>query len=86
LKCRELLDTDIGVAPAYNTRIRNDINIPVFKPSTMPTIFFDYPQFTSKTREMTFQVLNRTVRTKNKAYKSQMRLDPNCDTAILSKQ
>ncbi len=34
---------------------------------------------TSKTRETSFQVLNRTVWTNNKAFKSRIRLNPNCE-------
>ena len=37
------------------------------------------PSITSKTRETAFQVLNRTIWTNNKAFKSGMRDDPNCD-------
>jgi hypothetical protein len=33
LKCRELLDTSIGVAPAYQTRIRDGIAIPPSQPA-----------------------------------------------------
>jgi hypothetical protein len=37
------------------------------------------PALTLKTHETAFQMLNRTIRTNNKAYTSRMRPDPNCD-------
>jgi hypothetical protein len=37
------------------------------------------PALTSKTLETAFQILNRTIWTNNKAYKSRMRPDPNCE-------
>jgi hypothetical protein len=36
------------------------------------------PFLSFKTRETAFQVLNRTVWTNNKTFKSKMRLDPDC--------
>jgi hypothetical protein len=78
--CRSILDTDIGVAPAYQTRARDNVHI---RP-TVPTLSNAYqvlrlPLLPSKTRETAFQVLNRTIWTNNKAYKSKMRGDPNCE-------
>jgi hypothetical protein len=67
-------------APAYGTRIRDNIAI-----SPSQRVFNNayqtlrLPVITSKTRETAFQILKRTVWTNNKAYKSRMRLDPNCD-------
>jgi hypothetical protein len=77
--CRNILDAEIGVAPAYRTRTRDNIHIH----PTMPTFNNAYqlprlPSLTSKTRETAFQVLNRTIWTNNKAFKSKMRNDPDC--------
>jgi hypothetical protein len=80
LKCRDLLDKSIRVAPAYQTRIRDGIAIrPSQRAFTNAYNLLRLPLITSKTREMAFQILNRTTWTNNKAFKSRMRLDPNCD-------
>jgi hypothetical protein len=41
--------------------------------------FLGIPTITSKTRETAFQILNRTIWTNNKAYKSRLRPDPYCE-------
>jgi hypothetical protein len=80
LLCRNILDAEIRVAPAYHTRIRDNIQI---RPTTQ--IFNNafhllrLPSLTSKTRETAFQILNRTTWTNNKAFKSRMRDNPNCE-------
>ncbi len=80
LLCRAMLDVEIGVAPAYHTRTRDNIHI---RPS-IRTFQYAYqvlrlPTLTSKTCETAFQILNRTVWMNNKAFKYRMRPDPNCD-------
>jgi hypothetical protein len=80
LMCRSILDVDIGVAPAYQTRAQDNVHI---RP-TVPTFNNAYqllrlPLLTSKTRETAFQVLNRTIWTNNKVFKSKMGEDPNCE-------
>jgi hypothetical protein len=43
LKSRELLDTPIGVAPAYHTRIQHNLAVrPSQRYFTTPTVSFDY--------------------------------------------
>jgi hypothetical protein len=80
LKCRKELDSTIEVAPAYRTRIRDNIAIrPSQRMFNNAFHALRLPIITSKTRETAFQILNLTVWTNNKAYKSKMRLDPNCD-------
>ncbi len=80
LKCRELLDTSIGVAPAYHTRIRDDLAVRLTRRMFNNAYHvLRLPALTSKTRETAFQILNRTIWTNNKAFKSRMRPDPNCD-------
>ncbi len=79
LLCRSTLDAEIGVAPAYHTRTRDDINIrPTLQTFNNAFHLLCLPSLTSKTRETAFQVLNRTVWTNNKAFKSRMRDNPNC--------
>jgi hypothetical protein len=80
LKCREILDTSIGVAPAFRTRIRDNLAVRV----TQRTFNNAYhvlrlPTLTSKTRETAFQILNRTIWTNNKAFRSRMKPTPTCD-------
>ncbi len=87
LLCKRVLNTEIGVAPAYQTRTQDDIHIA----PTMRTFHNAYqllhlPFLTSKTWEKAFKVLNRTVWTHNKAYKSHMRADPNCENVEKLKQ
>jgi hypothetical protein len=80
LKCREILDTSIGVAPAYRTRIKDNLAVrPTQRTFTNAYQVLCLPALTSKTRETAFQILNRTIWTNNKAFKSRMRPNPNCD-------
>jgi hypothetical protein len=80
LVCRSILDTEIRVAPAYQTRIRDNIPIrPTIHTFNNAYQLLRLPLLTSKTRETAFQVLNRTIWTNNKAYKSRMRNNPNCE-------
>jgi hypothetical protein len=80
LLCRSILDTEIKIAPAYQTRIRDNIHIrPTIHTFNDAYQLLRLPLLTSKTREIAFQVLNRTIWTNNKAFKSRMRNDPNCE-------
>jgi hypothetical protein len=72
LKICELLDTSVGVAPAYHTRIQDNIAIrPSQRDFTNAYSILQLPTLTSK--------INRTIWTNNKAFKSRMRPDPNCE-------
>jgi hypothetical protein len=80
LKCHKLLDTTIGVAPAYRTRIRDNIAVcPIQRMFNNAYHVLRLPAPTSKTCETAFQVLNHTIWTNNKAYKSRTRPDQNCE-------
>jgi hypothetical protein len=80
VKTREILDTPRGVAPAYHTSIRDNLAVhPSQRDFTNAYSILRLPTLTSKTRETAFQILNRTIWTNNKAFKSRMRLDPNCE-------
>jgi hypothetical protein len=80
LKNREILDSVIGVAPAYHTRIRDGLAVrPSQRDFTNAYGILRIPTITSKTRETAFQILNRTIWTNNKAFKSRMRPDPHCE-------
>jgi hypothetical protein len=80
IKNRELLDTAIGVAPAYQTRIRDGLAVRTSQRDfTNAYNILRLPTITSKTRETAFQILNRTIWTNNKAFKSRLRPDPQCE-------
>ncbi len=80
LLCRSILDDEIKVAPAYHTRTRDNIQIrPTMQIFNNAFHLLRLPSLTSKTRETAFQILNRTVWTNNKAFKSRMRDNPNCE-------
>ncbi len=80
IKNREILDTAIGVAPSYHTRIRDGLAIrPSQRDFTNAYNIIRLPTITSKTRETAFQILNHTIWMNNKAFKSRMRPDPYCD-------
>jgi hypothetical protein len=80
VKTREILDTAIGVAPAYHTRIRDNLAIrPSQRDFTNAYSILRLPTLTSKTRKTAFQILNHTNWMNSKAFKSRMRLDPNCE-------
>jgi hypothetical protein len=80
LKCREILDTTIGVAPAYRTRIREYIAVrPTQRMFNNAYHVLCLPALTSKTHKTAFQILNHTIWTNNKAHKSRMRPEPNCE-------
>jgi hypothetical protein len=80
IKNRELLDTAIGVAPSYHTRIRDGLAVrPSQQDFTNAYNILRLPTITSKTRETAFQILNCTIWTNNKAFKSRLRPDPYCE-------
>jgi hypothetical protein len=55
MEYRELLDTAIEVAPAYNARIRDDINVrPSLQTFNNAYNLLCLPSLTSKIREMAF--------------------------------
>jgi hypothetical protein len=80
IKNREILDADIVVAPAFKTRIRDNLAVrPSQRDFTNAYNILRLPAITSKTREIAFQILNRTIWTNNKAFKSRSRPDPFCE-------
>jgi hypothetical protein len=80
IKNREILDNEIGVAPSYRTRIRDELAVRLSqKDFTNAYTILRLPMITSKTRETAFQILNRTIWTNNKAFKSRLRANPHCE-------
>ena len=76
---QDKLTKEIDTAPAYDTRLRDGVYVPdkrTFQDAFRVTTMAHLP---CKTKETAFQILNRTVWTNNKAFKSGRRDDPNCD-------
>jgi len=69
----------IGTAPAYQTRIRDNVYRPDRDTFHAAYKILELPDIPSKTKEIAFEVLNRTIWTNNKAFKSDMAPSPNCD-------
>ena len=72
-------DEQIVIAPSYRTQQRDGVYFP--EPTTFAQAYkvLDCPFIPSKTKEISFQILNRTLWTSNKAFKSNLRDNPNCD-------
>jgi hypothetical protein len=79
LLCRKSLDESIHIAPSYNTRRRDEVDLPEMATFNNAFKILHISNITSKTKETIFQILNRTIWTNNKAFKSRLRPDPNCD-------
>jgi hypothetical protein len=69
----------IGIAPAYLTRERDNVYVPERRTFSAAYEVLNLPMMPSKTKETAFQVLNRTIWTNNKAHKSGLREDSDCD-------
>ncbi len=85
LLCRDILrqrNRDCSSLPNQSMGLNTHISSFKDLRECLPTAaasFSSPPPPKKKTRETAFQVLNRTVSTNNKAFKSQMRPDPDCD-------
>jgi hypothetical protein len=75
---RQLLDAEIKFPPARATRLRD--GVPVVPANMFIEAYraVKHPLLPNKTKENAFQVLNRTIWTNNKAFKSHMRDDDEC--------
>jgi len=69
---------EIAIAPAYMTRIRDNIFVPTKEIFTQSFAILNNNLIPQKTKEISFQIINRTLWTNNKAYKSNKRNDDNC--------
>ncbi|OBQ34618.1 MAG: hypothetical protein AN484_26585, partial [Aphanizomenon flos-aquae WA102] len=77
-KCRQKLDEEIKKAPAYQTRRRDGVYYPETQTFNDAYRVLDIPAMPSKTKEVAFQILNRTIWTNNKAFKSGRADSPSC--------
>jgi hypothetical protein len=72
------IDKEIGIAPAYDTRRMDGVYYPWTQTFQKAYEIVDYPFLPSKTKEVIFQILNRTIWTNNKAFKSGKQDLPDC--------
>lgn len=72
------LTEEIGTAPAYSTRERDNVYVPDRDTFSRGYGVLSLPSIPSKTKEVAFQVLNRTVWTNKKAFQSGIMQDPAC--------
>jgi hypothetical protein len=75
----EELTKSIRIAPAYQTRVRDGIYRPGKDTFQAAYKILDLTDIPSKTKETTFEILNRTIWTNNKAFKSGVTDSPNCE-------
>jgi hypothetical protein len=75
---RHNLHISLKIPPAFGTRERDGVYVP--ERQTFKDAFgaLSLPFMSSKTKETTFQVLNRTIWTNNKAFKSGTHTSPLC--------
>jgi exonuclease III len=69
----------IVVAPSYQTRIRDQVYRPDIDTFHKAYKVLELPWIPSKTKEIAFEILNRTIWTNNKAFKSGLIPSPICD-------
>jgi hypothetical protein len=68
----------MGTPPAFGTRERDGVYVPERQTFLDSFKVLSLPYLSSKTKEVAFQVLNRTVWTNNKSYKSGLSPSPQC--------
>jgi hypothetical protein len=78
-KSRDKLDKEIGTAPARATRERDGVYFPEANTFTAAYKVIGISSMPSKTKETSFQVLNRTVWTNRKAFRSGISESPTCN-------
>jgi hypothetical protein len=73
---KQNLHYQINAPPAYNTRERDGIYIPKRHACRDAIQVLNIPFLSSKTKETAFKILNRTIWTNNKAFKSGLKSCP----------
>jgi len=68
--CKKMDKKRIGMAPAYDTRLRNRIDVPSKEEFNSAFLVIKHKYLPLKTKDNSFQTLNRTIWTNNKAFKS----------------
>ncbi len=72
------LHQTMGTPPAFGTRERDGVYIPERQTFVDSFRVLSLPYLSSKTKEVAFQILNRTVWTNNKSFKSGLSASPQC--------
>ncbi len=75
---RHNLHQAMGAPPAFGTRERDGVYVPERQTFVDSFRVLSLPYMTSKTKEVAFQILNRTVWTNNKSFKSGLSASPQC--------
>jgi hypothetical protein len=76
---RNVKDSEIKIAPAYHTRRQDGVFYPTTETFNKAYNIIQLSSLPSKTKETSFQILNRTIWTNNKAHKSGARENPDCE-------
>jgi hypothetical protein len=76
---RNIKDSEIKIAPAYQTRRQDGVFYPTTETFNKAYNIIHLSSLPSKTKETSFQILNRTIWTNNKAHKSGARENPDCE-------
>ncbi len=75
---RHNLHQTMGTPPAFGTRERDGVYVPERQTFVDSFRVLSLPYMSSKTKEVAFQILNRTVWTNNKSFKSGLSASPQC--------
>jgi hypothetical protein len=75
---RHNLHLSMKIPPAFSTRERDGVYVPERQTFKDAFCVLSLPFLSSKTRETAFQILNRTIWTNNKGFKSGMCTSPLC--------
>jgi exonuclease III len=76
---RNIKDSTIKIAPAYHTRRQDGVYYPTIETFNKAYNIIQLSSLPSKTKETSFQIINRTIWTNNKAFKSGSRENPECE-------
>ncbi len=75
---RHNLHLAMGAPPAFSTRERDGVYVPEWQTFVDAFRVLSLPYMSSKTKEVAFQILNRTIWTNNKSFKSGLSTSLQC--------
>jgi len=76
--CKKIDKGRIGMASAYNKRLRDRVDVPLKEEFNSAFLVVKHKYLPLKTKDNSFQTLNRTIWTNSKAFKSGQREDDKC--------
>jgi len=76
--CKKTDKKRIGMAPAYDTRLRDRVDVPSKEEFNSAFLVVKHKYLPLKTKDNSLQTLNRTIWTNSKAFKSGQREDDQC--------